>query len=59
MAHLISNLKFELLCFEARDFVWTYGLSPYYQFCSASCHLDILCIISFRLFQIKNIYILI
>ena len=58
MAHLISNLEFELLRFEVKGFVWTSGFSPYEQFCSASCRLDILCVMSFRLGQIK-IYIFI
>ena len=54
MVHLISDLKFDILCFEAKDFAWTFEFSPYEQFCSASCRLDILCVMSFRLGQIKK-----
>ena len=55
MAHLISNLKFELLSLKPKILCGHLDFSPYEQFCSASCRLDILCAMFFGLGQIKKI----
>ena len=54
MVHLISNLKFERLCFESKDFDGHLCFDLANRFFSVPCHLDIVRLMSFGLGQIKK-----